>query len=215
MTQTYRTIDGDLQAEVEVKRSRFLAHLERVEDEAAARAVVEAARSRHWDARHHCSAFVLGADARVERSNDDGEPAGTAGAPMLEVLRGAGVSDVVAVVTRWFGGTLLGTGGLIRAYGDAVRAALADAPLLERRLLQRAQLTLDIGEVGRVENDVRSRGFVVADTRYDATSATLTLDLTSSQLEAAPALVGSLVGRAVDLDLLDPHWVDHRPDRPA
>ena len=84
-------------------------------------------RAQHWDARHHCSAFVLGPRSELQRSSDDGEPAGTAGAPMLEVLRGAGVSDVAAVVTRWFGGTLLGAGGLVRAYGDAVRAALAEA----------------------------------------------------------------------------------------
>ena len=122
---SYLTVAGTGEVEIEVKRSRFRCHLERVENEDAARAVVEHARREHWDARHHCSAFVLGADGSTQRSSDDGEPAGTAGAPMLEVLRGREVSDVVAVVTRWFGGTLLGAGGLVRAYGDAVRAALA------------------------------------------------------------------------------------------
>ena len=85
---------------------------------------MERVRSTSRDARHHCTAFVLGPDGTTTRSNDDGEPSGTAGAPMLEVLRGRGLTDVVAVVTRWFGGTLLGTGGLIRAYGDAVSLAL-------------------------------------------------------------------------------------------
>ena len=108
MTAAYLTVARSGSAEIEVKRSRFLARVERVETEAAARAVVEAARKEHWDARHHCSAFVLGPDAGVQRSNDDGEPSGTAGAPMLEVLRGRELSDVVVVVTRWFGGVLLG-----------------------------------------------------------------------------------------------------------
>ena len=109
-----------------VLRSRFLAHVARAETEAAARAVIAEARAAHHDARHHCSAFVLGADAMLRRSNDDGEPSGTAGRPMLDVLGGRGLSDVVVVVTRWFGGTLLGTGGLTRAYGDATAAALAE-----------------------------------------------------------------------------------------
>ena len=127
----YLTVARDAEAEIEVRRSRFLCTVVRVEDEAGARAVVDRMRRTHWDARHHCSAFVLGPPpAPVERSSDDGEPAGTAGAPMLEVLRGhggAGVSDVVAVVTRWFGGVLLGSGGLMRAYGGTAALCLRSA----------------------------------------------------------------------------------------
>ena len=163
---TYLTIARDAEAEIEVKRSRFLCTLVRVEDEAAARAVVERLRKEHWDAGHHCSAFRIGPPpGAVERSSDDGEPAGTAGAPMLEVLRGAGVSDVVAVVTRWFGGTLLGAGGLVRAYGDAVRAALDEAGTLRRSLLREHLLELDHADAGRVESELRTRGIAVLDTR--------------------------------------------------
>ena len=128
-TSRFTTLAGPAIAEIEVKHSRFLCELTPVgagdddASEVAARAVVEAARKQHWDARHHCSAFVLGPQRQVRRSNDDGEPSGTAGAPMLEALVASGLSDVVAVVTRWFGGTLLGAGGLVRAYGDVVRAA--------------------------------------------------------------------------------------------
>ncbi|WP_148572797.1 YigZ family protein [Nocardioides caldifontis] len=154
------------EAEIEVKRSRFLCRVERVATEEAARAVVEAARRQHWDARHHCSAFVLGPTGTVARSADDGEPAGTAGAPMLEVLRGAGVSDAVVVVTRWFGGVLLGAGGLVRAYGEAVREGLAAAGTREQRLLELVVLEVGHAEAGRVENDLRSRGVVVRDVAY-------------------------------------------------
>ncbi|CAN5451703.1 hypothetical protein BH10ACT10_BH10ACT10_10780 [soil metagenome] len=110
MRTSYTTVARTATTETEVKRSRFLCRIERVADEDAARTVVERARKEHPDARHHCSAFVLGPDGDLQRSSDDGEPSGTAGAPMLEVLRGHEVSDVVAVVNRWFGGTLLGAG---------------------------------------------------------------------------------------------------------
>src|SRR5690242_12155922 len=109
---TYRTIAHRCVGELEVSRSRFLADVRRVESEEAARAVIAEVRTEYRDARHHCSALVLGSDHRIQRSNDDGEPSGTAGAPMLAALRAAELSDVVAVVTRWFGGTLLGAGGL-------------------------------------------------------------------------------------------------------
>ena len=154
----YRTVARSVVVETEVRRSRFLCRLERVESEEAARAVVERARREHGDARYHCSAFVLGPDGAVQRSNDDGEPSGTAGSPMLEVLRGREVSDVVAVVSRWFGGTLLGAGGLVRAYGDAVRSGLDAAGLRERVLAALFDVQVSHADAGRVESDLRARG---------------------------------------------------------
>ncbi|HOA88438.1 MAG TPA: YigZ family protein, partial [Propioniciclava tarda] len=114
------------ESEFEVKRSRFLTTLARVDAEEAAREVIADVRRVHPAARHHCSAFIVEVEGaqHIERSSDDGEPSGTAGAPMLGVLRGSGVTQVVAVVTRYFGGVLLGTGGLVRAYSDAVAEAL-------------------------------------------------------------------------------------------
>ncbi|GAA1478373.1 YigZ family protein [Nocardioides aestuarii] len=162
--------------EVEEKRSRFLAVCRRAADEDAARAVVDELRRTHHDARHHCSAFVLGPDAAVERSSDDGEPAGTAGAPILEVVRGVGVCDVVVVVVRWFGGTLLGAGGLVRAYGDAARLALADAGTRERALLHEYDVTLSHGDAARLESELRGRGVEVLDASY-AAAVTLRLGL--------------------------------------
>lgn len=163
---SYGVVARSGSALLEIKRSRFLGTVTRVDSEEAARAVVEAARKEHWDARHHCSAFVLGPDGRVARSSDDGEPAGTAGAPMLEVLRGAGVSDVVAVVTRWFGGVLLGAGGLVRAYGDAVRAALDDAGVVERQLRQLSVISVPHALAGRLENDLRARNLAIRAVSY-------------------------------------------------
>jgi len=193
---SYSVIARNGSAEVEAKRSRFLCTLERVESEAEARAVVERLRKQHWDARHHCSAFVLGPDAAIERSSDDGEPSGTAGAPMLEVLRGRGVSDVVAVVTRWFGGTLLGAGGLVRAYGDAVRAALDEVGLLERRLLRVFTIAVPHADAGRLESDLRSRGITVLGTTYDEL-ARLRLAVPAADVDRLSVLLAELTGGSI------------------
>ena len=210
-TSRFTTLAGLAIAEIEVKHSRFLCELTPVgagDDEAsevAARAVVEAARKQHWDARHHCSAFVLGPQRQVRRSNDDGEPSGTAGAPMLEALVASGLSDVVAVVTRWFGGTLLGAGGLVRAYGDVVRAALAEARVVtyECRLVMAAD--------ARVENALRAAGRHVEGVDYaqGAASGTarLVLAVTEADRAALESELASLTGGSADLDECRQRWV--------
>lgn len=124
----YRIIEGTAEAEIEVKKSRFLAVVANCRSEEEARALIESVKKKHYDARHNCFAFRIGEEKTVfERQSDDGEPQGTAGKPMLEILKGSDLSDVCGVVTRYFGGTLLGTGGLVRAYGDALKAALSAA----------------------------------------------------------------------------------------
>ncbi|TIC89171.1 YigZ family protein [Nocardioides sp. GY 10113] len=205
---SYLTIRHDVATEIEVKRSRFLCTLERVGDEAAARAVVERLRREHWDARHHCSAFVLGPPpVPVERSSDDGEPAGTAGAPMLEVLRGAGLSDVVAVVTRWFGGTLLGAGGLVRAYGDAVREAVAAAGTVRRSLVREHLLVLEHADAGRVESELRGRGVTVLDTAY-ADRVTLRLGVPPEEEAVLATALAELTAGAAATTVAGERWVD-------
>ena len=204
---SYLTIARDGEAEIEVKRSRFLCTLVRVEDEAAARAVVDRLRRLHWDARHHCSAFVLGPEGAVERSSDDGEPAGTAGAPMLEVLRGRRVSDVVAVVTRWFGGTLLGAGGLVRAYGDAVRAGLDATGTLRRDLVREFTVELDHADAGRVESELRSRAIVVLDADWRA-RVLLRVGVSPDDEPRLHALLAELTGGGTSAVPAGERWVD-------
>ena len=204
---SYLTIARDTTGEVEDRGSRFLCTLRRVADEDEARALVAALRREHWDARHHCSAFVLGPDGAVQRSSDDGEPAGTAGAPMLDVLRGAEVSDVAAVVTRWFGGTLLGAGGLVRAYGDAVRAALASAGTLRRSLLTELALELDHADAGRVEGELRAKGVSVLEVAYDA-RVRLLLAATPEEVYRVSALVAAATSGAGVPVVVGERWVD-------
>ena len=204
----YLTLARDSEVVTEVRRSRFLCTLVRVDDEDAARAVVERLRRRYPDAAHHCSAFVLGPPpVPVERSSDDGEPAGTAGAPMLEVLRGAGVSDVVAVVSRWFGGTLLGAGGLVRAYGDAVRAGLDAAGTLRRELVREHLLQVGHADAGRVETELRSRGVAVLGVTYGA-AVDLVVGVRPDEEQRLRGWVAELTGGAVPLEPAGERWVD-------
>lgn len=204
---SYLTVARPALVETEVKRSRFLCRIERVTTEEQARAVVDEERRSHWDARHHCSAFVLGPSAQVQRSNDDGEPSGTAGAPMLEVLRGREVSDVVAVVTRWFGGVLLGAGGLVRAYSDAVRAGLDEAGVRERRLLHRYDLEVPHAEAGRLEHGLRAHDVVVLGVDYGA-RVQLHVAVPAEDAERLPRLLAELTGGGLTPAPAGTSWVD-------
>lgn len=205
---TLRTVTAPVVASLEEKRSVFECWLRRVDDEAGARAVVEEARSTHWDARHHCSAFVLGPGGAVVRSNDDGEPAGTAGMPMLEVLTGAGLSDVVAVVTRWFGGTLLGTGGLVRAYGGAVRAAVDRATVLVRRQLRVLEVRTEPAAAGRMEHELRAQGVEVLDVRWGAGEVRLQVGVVAEQVAQVRSEVGRLTSGTGLVEEVGTRWVD-------
>lgn len=154
--------------EIEIKRSRFVATIARTDSPQEAQAVIDAVKNDHPQARHNCSAYLIQVDGRNphQHSSDDGEPAGTAGTPMLEALRGAGVWNVTAVVTRYFGGVLLGAGGLVRAYSTAVSEALALAPRAELRTLEVLEAHLSPTDAGRIEADLRHCGAHILDARW-------------------------------------------------
>lgn len=153
--QQLSTIAGVHRRETVVKRSRFLTRVEHVTSVEEADAVIAAVRKEHWDARHSCVALVVGPAGDRQRSNDDGEPSGTAGVPMLEVLRQRGLTDVVAVVTRYFGGVLLGAGGLVRAYSSAVSEALDEAVLVRRETMLEVDVVAGHALAGRTEHVLR------------------------------------------------------------
>lgn len=156
MTRSYPdTLAAPIVRELVVKKSRFIARVAPVRSIDEADAVIGAVRRQYWDARHNCTAIVLGLTGDQARSSDDGEPSGTAGMPMLEVLRRRGLTDVVAVVTRYFGGVKLGAGGLIRAYSTAVSDALDDAVLLHRQELLEALIDVPHADAGRIDNALR------------------------------------------------------------
>lgn len=166
MIDTYRTIQKDGQAELEIKKSRFICTLKRVYTEAEAKEFIQQLKKEHWKANHNCSAFVIGEKNEIQRSNDDGEPSGTAGNPMLEVLKKQELINVCAVVTRYFGGTKLGTGGLIRAYSHSVSHALEVTNIVEGILQQEVYLTIDYSLLGKLQNFLEQQDYMVANTQF-------------------------------------------------
>ena len=207
--RTYVTLSGPATAEIEVRRSRFLCDLAPAGSEEEAREFIDTVRSASREARHHCTAFVLGPDGATLRSNDDGEPSGTAGAPMLDVLRGRGLTDVVAVVTRWFGGTLLGTGGLIRAYGDAVAAALDRSTPLTRTLRDGLVVHVDHAVAPRVEHALRAVPEVeVRSVEYRAEGVRLVLAAAPDAAGTVTGTVAALTSGRGEVSPGEPSWVD-------
>lgn len=166
MIETYRTIQKDGQAELEIKKSRFICHLKRVYTEAEAKAFIQQIKKEHWKANHNCSAFVIGEKSEIQRSSDDGEPSGTAGNPMLEVLKKKELINVCAVVTRYFGGTKLGAGGLIRAYSHSISHALEATNIVQGTLQHEVFLTVDYSLLGKLQNFLEQQNYIVADTQF-------------------------------------------------
>ncbi|MFC6038015.1 YigZ family protein [Paenisporosarcina macmurdoensis] len=156
MRKDYITVKGTGETEIIIQKSRFLTYVNRAESEQQAQAFIEEIKSKHKSANHNCSAYLIGEHDSIQKANDDGEPSGTAGFPMLEVLKKQGLKDTVVVVTRYFGGIKLGGGGLIRAYGRATTEGLRAAQLVERRLHHLMKVSVDYSWLGKVENEVRS-----------------------------------------------------------
>ena len=149
--QSYKTVKQYGEGEIEEKKSRFLGKIKPVSTEEEAIAFIESIKKQYWDARHNCYAFIIGEHSESIRCSDDGEPSGTAGKPMLEVLQNNGLKNVVAVVTRYFGGTLLGTGGLVRAYTQATQAALEEAQIATMTLMSVLEIRTDYNAIGRIK----------------------------------------------------------------
>ncbi|WP_194762237.1 IMPACT family protein [Microbacterium sp. UFMG61] len=180
------TIAVPVQNEIIIKKSRFIATVEPVASVEDADAVIARVRRQWWDARHNCTAMVTGLLGDQARSSDDGEPSGTAGVPMLEVLRRRELTDLVAVVTRYFGGVKLGAGGLVRAYSTAVSQALDLAALVRRRSLTQVTIDVSHADAGRFDNLLRDwvlhHGATLGEPRYGAL-ATLEAWVPAEQLD--------------------------------
>lgn len=187
---------GTLRGELEIKRSRFIGLARRVSTVEEARALLADARAEFPDARHHCSAYVVSQPNAqpIMNSSDDGEPSGTAGRPMLAVLTGHELTDISVVVVRYFGGTLLGTGGLVAAYSDSVRNVLSGTQLVSRRADHLMRLHLNHALAGKVEAEIRGRGYEVVDVEYGARA--VRLDVGVADPEPFEVLIAELTSGA-------------------
>ncbi|MDT7782583.1 MAG: hypothetical protein QOF58_1002 [Pseudonocardiales bacterium] len=191
--------------EIEIQRSRFLCHVARVTSDQEASEFFARIRKEHWQATHNCTAFRT---RDTQRSSDDGEPAGTAGVPMLEVLTRRDLVDTAVVVTRYYGGIKLGAGGLVRAYGRAVSEAVDELGTLSRERHETLLLAADHDQAGKLENALRAAGYQVADTEYghDVTFTVHTRDPEGFEIWLAAQTGGAVTairGEPVDIDVDD------------
>ncbi|MGI6069833.1 MAG: YigZ family protein [Blautia sp.] len=166
MLECYKTVYEGGQGEIVEKKSRFIATVRPVEKEEEALAFLEEVKKKYWDARHNCFAYVIGERQELARCSDDGEPGGTAGRPMLDVLLGEEIHNVAVVVTRYFGGTLLGTGGLVRAYSKAVQEGLAHSTVIEKQWGVVLAVSTDYNGVGKLQYLAGERKLPVLDAQY-------------------------------------------------
>ncbi len=162
----YNTIDGTSEGEIIEKKSRFIATVMHVESEEEAIANIDRLKKQYWDARHNCYAFIIGKGSETMRFSDDGEPSGTAGKPILEVLKAKELTNILVVVTRYFGGVLLGTGGLVRAYTDSTLEGLNNASLKKMVLVKKVGVTVDYNTVGKLKYLLASNEIIVIDEQY-------------------------------------------------
>lgn len=166
MLERYRTVRRAGEKEIVIKKSRFIGHVKPVESEEEAISFIEEIKKRHWNATHNCSAYMIGERDEIQKQSDDGEPSGTAGKPILEVIRNQGLKNIAIVVTRYFGGIMLGAGGLIRAYTDGAVAAIEAGEAITRVLHREVFVELDYTWLGKVENELRNRGVRTGETAF-------------------------------------------------
>lgn len=163
---SYRTVYRPGQGEIVEKKSRFIATVAPAESEEEALAFIADMKKQYWDARHNCYAYAVGLGPEIQRCSDDGEPGGTAGRPMLDVLVKEEIHNAVVVVTRYFGGVLLGTGGLVRAYQKATQAGLSDSQIITRRAGVRGVVETDYHAVGKIQYILAQNEIPIADSQY-------------------------------------------------
>jgi len=159
-------VKKDAFAETEIKKSRFLAHIAEVRSEEEAEALIKETKKKYYDASHSCSAYILNSDKGIRHSSDDGEPSGTAGKPILDVISGAGLSNVIVIVTRYFGGTELGTGGLVRAYSGATAEVLKNSEIVEVTDARLTEFVIDYGLLPKLQHICMELGIIIYETEY-------------------------------------------------
>ncbi|WP_346353174.1 YigZ family protein [Azotosporobacter soli] len=207
MIDCYRTVAGYGCREIEIQRSRFIAYVTRAEREEEALAFIAKLRKEHWDATHNCVAYIIGERDELQKADDDGEPSGTAGRPMLEVLKKQALKDTLVVVTRYFGGIKLGAGGLVRAYGQAVVEGIKESGLIERRLHTQLAVRCDYSLLGTLENQLGLHGYSISQREFDDAVNLIVLAPSGEEEKVESKLLDWTAAR-VELSRLGQQYVD-------
>jgi uncharacterized YigZ family protein len=207
MILSYKTVNTCGEKEIIIDKSRFIAYVDRAETEEEALHFIDKIKKKHRDASHNCSAYLIGEHDEFQKANDDGEPSGTAGKPILELLKKMGLKDTVVVVTRYFGGIKLGAGGLIRAYGSSAKEGVLATGIIERILHREVIATVDYTWHGKLENELNQRGYTIADTQF-MEHVTMTLYAINGEEDRLVELLTNITSGQADLSLGEMLYVD-------
>lgn len=207
MLTTYFTVKTEGSHEIVIQKSRFIGHVKRVETEEEAIHFVQKIKKEHKDATHNCSAYMIGEHDLIQKASDDGEPSGTAGVPILEVLKKKGLKDTAVVVTRYFGGIKLGAGGLIRAYSGSASQSIDEIGVVKRQLMQLAEIHIDYTLLGKVENELRQSAYTLRNIDY-ADRVVLHAAFQSGQEEEFQAYVTDMTNAQAEIRLGGQEYIE-------
>lgn len=204
--QNLLTLNKEGSDEFTEKKSKFIGYAKHVASEADASAFIAKIKAKHWDAKHNVYAYVLGENSETQRSTDDGEPSGTAGRPVLEIIKGENLTNTVVVVTRYFGGVLLGTGGLVRAYSKAAKLAIANSQKVQRIKANKIAISADYDMIGKIQNFLIQKGYQIDDIEYK-NSAVIHCVLKVTEVADFPGILAQQFQMEIDCVVLNKeHW---------
>lgn len=208
MKEAYFTIYQNGEHQIEIKKSKFICHLFRIESEEQAKEYIAKIKKEHYKANHNCSAYMLGENFEIQRSTDDGEPSGTAGVPMLEVLKKNQLQNTLAIVTRYFGGIKLGAGGLIRAYSTSVSEALKEIGIVQGKLQQLLDITIDYHQLGKLQNYLENEQISIQEINY-LEQITVKIAIDINQCESFQNALIDLFNNQLSIQLLNQSYVEN------
>ncbi len=208
MKEAYFTIYQNGEHQIEIKKSKFICHLFRIENEEQAKEYIAKIKKEHYKANHNCSAYMLGENFEIQRSSDDGEPSGTAGVPMLEVLKKNQLQNTLAIVTRYFGGIKLGAGGLIRAYSTSVSEALKEIGIVQGKLQQILDIIIDYPQLGKLQNYLENEQIAIQEIDY-LEQITVKVAIDINQCESFQNALIDLFNNQLSIQLLDQKYVEN------
>lgn len=206
MSEKYKTLLSYGEDEIVIEKSKFIGYATPVKDEKEAVAFIEKIKTKHWNATHNVPAYVVGANNEIQRYSDDKEPSGTAGVPVLEVIKRENLRNVVVVVTRYFGGIKLGTGGLVRAYTKGAKIALEAAKIVTKRLHDFIMVTIDYTMLGKVQNEILQNRYLIKEIKYDET-VHLYLYVSTSSLDYFKSQITEWTGGKCDLSYIGQEYL--------
>lgn len=207
MLKRYLTVKDYGVNSIIVKKSEFITYVKHTSTEKEAIEFIESIKKKHWDATHNCSAYIIGEHDEIQKASDDGEPSGTAGKPILEVLKKIELKDTVVVVTRYFGGIMLGAGGLIRAYGTAAKEGILKTGIIERVLYRKVHVTVDYSWYGKIENEMNNRGYNIYETTF-LDNVSVTIPAVDGEEEHLKKLIMNLTNGQAEITFGDNIYID-------